>query len=123
MRATVFDLQDDRVTRTVIASPKWEPFLEYESEPLRGVSLFELKAVMNAELQMVAIAAGGHFAMHTSPDVAFCQIVKGRGTLSLPDEEVVYIAPELYVFLPGSLHEWKDILEDTLLTVCLVKQG
>jgi quercetin dioxygenase-like cupin family protein len=123
MRATVFDLQDDRVTRTVIASPKWEPFLEYESEPLQGVSLFELKAVMNAELQMVAIAAGGHFAMHTSPDVAFCQVVKGRGTLSLPDEEVVYIAPELYVFLPGSLHEWKDVLEDTLLTVCLVKQG
>jgi quercetin dioxygenase-like cupin family protein len=122
MRATVFDLEDDRVTHTVIASPKWEPFEQYEGQPLKDVSLFELKSVMNAELQMVTISAGGHFAMHSSPDVAFCQVVRGRGTLSLPDDEVEYVGPELYVFLPGSLHEWKDIVEDTLLTVCLVKQ-
>jgi hypothetical protein len=34
------------------------------------------------EIQPVGIAAGGHFAMHTSPNVAFCQVVRGAGKLA-----------------------------------------
>src|SRR5215217_6713978 len=70
------------------------------------------------------IAAGGHFAMHASPDIAFCQVVRGRGKLGLPGgTEISYEAPELYVFHPGALHDWHDVEEDTLLSVCLVRAG
>ena len=34
-----------------------------------------------------------------------------------------YEAPELYVFHPGALHDWHDVEEDTLLSVCLVRAG
>ena len=37
--------------------------------------------------------------------------------------EFQYSAPELYVFAPGALHGWKDITEETVLSVCLVKTG
>ncbi|MGH2751654.1 MAG: hypothetical protein ACRDK3_12395 [Actinomycetota bacterium] len=87
------------------------------------MDLVELEQVPNAELQLVRIRSGGHFVMHTSPDVAYCQIIKGRGTLVLPEEHTIsYSGPELYVFMPGTLHEWRDIEEETLLSVCLVKQ-
>jgi hypothetical protein len=32
-----------------------------------------------------------------------------------------YCGPELYIFEPGALHGWSDVVEDTLLTVCEVK--
>jgi quercetin dioxygenase-like cupin family protein len=77
-----------------------------------------------ALIQLVEIAAGGSFAMHSSPDVAFCQMVRGRGTLGLPDgRELEYAAAELYVFLPGTLHDWHNVEDDTLLSVCLVRQS
>jgi quercetin dioxygenase-like cupin family protein len=76
------------------------------------------------EIQLVEIAAGGYFAMHASPDIAFCQVVRGRGKLGLPGgTEISYEAPELYVFHPGALHDWHDVEEDTLLSVCLVRAG
>jgi quercetin dioxygenase-like cupin family protein len=107
----------------VASAPDWRPFEEFDGKPLRGVRLFEIAELPGAEFQMVEISAGGHFAMHTSPDVAFCQVVRGRGKLVLPDEsELDYLGPELYVFHPGSYHEWRDVKEATLLSVCLVKQ-
>ena len=76
------------------------------------------------EIQLVEIAAGGHFAMHASSDFAFCQVVRGQGKLGLPDgTEVAYQAPELYVFHPGALHDWHDVEQTTLLSVCLVRSG
>lgn len=123
MRTTIFELTNGGVTPDVKDSPEWQPFLEYGGEPLEKVRLVELLTVTGAELQLVEIAAGGHFVMHSSPDVAFCQIVRGRGKLRLPDgQDLTYQGPELYVFLPNTLHEWHDIAEDTLLSVCLVKQ-
>lgn len=107
----------------MIPEPDWKKFSSYDGKTLELVDLVELRRVRNAELQMVRIRRGGHFAMHSSPDVAFCQIVTGRGCLILPEDQIVaYKAPELYVFMPGSLHEWGDIQEDTLLSVCLVRQ-
>lgn len=123
MRTTIFRLEND-VVPEVTETPKWAPFEEYNGTPLDRVSLFELLAVPGAEIQLVAIKAGGAFAMHSSPDVAFCQVVRGRGFLGLPDgTELSYEGPELYVFLPGTEHDWHAIAEDTVLSVCLVKQG
>ncbi|MGH8958465.1 MAG: cupin domain-containing protein [Acidimicrobiia bacterium] len=123
MRTTVFRLKGG-VVFDVKEIPEWKPFEEYDAKPLDRVSLVELLSVPGGEIQLVEIKAGGSFAMHSSPDVAFCQVVKGRGRLGLPDgTELAYEAPELYVFLPDTEHDWRTITEDTLLSVCLVRQG
>lgn len=123
MKTTVFELRNSAVTPDVKDSPAWQPYLEYEGQPLDKVRLVPFLTVDGGEIQLVELAAGGHFVMHSSPDVAFCQIVQGSGKLRLPDgQDLTYQGPELYVFLPNTLHEWHDITEDTLLSVCLIKQ-
>ena len=124
MRTTVFELRSGEVVPDVQEEPSWEPFEEYDGKPLERVRVQDLLEPPGALVQLVEIAAGGHFAMHSSPDVAFCQIVRGRGKLGLPDgRDLAYDGPELYVFLPGTLHDWHDVEEDTLLSVCLVRQS
>ncbi|MGH8871121.1 MAG: hypothetical protein ACRDWS_04020 [Acidimicrobiia bacterium] len=123
MRTTVFRLEDG-VGYEVNGAPDWEPFEEYDGRTLDQVSLVEVLQVPGGEIQLVEIKSGGSFAMHSSPDVAFCQVVRGRGSLGLPDgTELSYQGPELYVFLPATEHDWHGITEDTLLSVCLVKQA
>jgi quercetin dioxygenase-like cupin family protein len=123
MRATIFKLHSGAVVTDIREKPDWQPFTEYDGEPLDRVRVQDLLEVSGALIQLVEIAAGGSFAMHSSPDVAFCQVVRGRGKLGLPDGgELDYAAPELYVFLPGTLHDWHGVQEDTLLSVCLVRQ-
>jgi quercetin dioxygenase-like cupin family protein len=124
MRTTIFKLSGDRVEPRVRNAPPWQPFEEYEGKPLERVHVVDLVEPRGGLIQLVQIAVGGHFAMHSSPDVAFCQIVRGRGKLGLPDgRELAYEGPELYVFLPDTLHDWHEIEEDTLLSVCLVRQS
>jgi quercetin dioxygenase-like cupin family protein len=123
MRTTIFDVQDDSVEARVEESPRLEPLAEYDGERLEGVRLRDVIEPRGGLVQLVEISAGGHFAMHSRPDVAFCQVVRGRGKLGLPDgRELVYEGPELYIFLPGTLHDWHAITEDTLLSVCLVRK-
>ncbi|MQA85860.1 MAG: hypothetical protein GEV03_14865 [Streptosporangiales bacterium] len=123
MRTTIFSLRDGKAVPEVSEKPSWQPLGDYDGKPLQRVHMTSLKEVTHAEMQLVSIAAGGHFAMHASPDVAFCQIVRGRGRLGLEDgTELPYEAPELYIFLPGTLHDWHAIEEDTVLSVCLVQQ-
>jgi quercetin dioxygenase-like cupin family protein len=124
MRATIFELHAGSVVTNVQDEPDWQPFEEYDGTPLERVRVQDLSEPRGALVQLVEIGAGGSFAMHSSPDVAFCQVVRGRGQLGLPDgRELEYRAPELYVFLPGTLHDWHDVEEDTLLSVCLVRQS
>jgi quercetin dioxygenase-like cupin family protein len=124
MRTTIFELENASVQARVEKSPRLEPLAEYDGKPLEGVRVLDLIEPSGGLVQLVEIAAGGHFAMHSSPDVAFCQVVRGRGKLGLPDRrELAYEGPELYVFLPGTLHDWHAIAEDTLLSVCLVRQS
>jgi quercetin dioxygenase-like cupin family protein len=124
MRTTVFEVRSGEVVPDVREEPSWQPFEEYDGKPLERVSVLDLLEPPGVLVQLVEIAAGGHFAMHSSPDVAFCQIVRGRGKLGLPDgREVAYDGPELYVFQPGTLHDWHDVEEHTLLSVCLVRQS
>jgi quercetin dioxygenase-like cupin family protein len=123
VRTTVFHESGGRVRPEVKRSPDWQLFEEYEGKPLDNVRLVELLTPSGAEIQLVEIGAGGHFDMHSSPDVAFCQIVRGKGKLGLPGaQDLDYEGPELFVFLPNTLHDWHDVAEDTLLSVCLVKQ-
>jgi quercetin dioxygenase-like cupin family protein len=124
MRTTIFELEDGSVEARVEEAPRLEPLREYDGKPLEGVRARDLIEPRGALIQLVEIVAQGHFVMHSSPDVAFCQVVRGRGMLGLPDGgELAYEAPELYVFLPGTPHDWHAIEEDTLLSVCLVRQG
>jgi quercetin dioxygenase-like cupin family protein len=122
MRVTAFTEDNGSVHTAIADTPNWQPFEEYDGEPLDGVSLVELGQVPQAEFQLVRIAAGGHFAMHSSSDIAFCQIIEGAGTLRMPGgRELTYRGPELYVFHPGTLHEWDAVTDDTVLSVCLVR--
>jgi quercetin dioxygenase-like cupin family protein len=124
MRTTVFELRSGAVVTDVRDEPDWQPFEEYDGKPLERVRVQDLIEPPGALIQLVEIAAGGSFAMHSSPDVAFCQIIRGRGMLGLPDgRELEYRGPELCVFLPGTLHDWRAVEEDTLLSVCLVRQS
>jgi quercetin dioxygenase-like cupin family protein len=123
MRVTIFSEVGGEVRADVTTMPAWQPFEEYDGKPLSGVRLTEVLSLTFGDVQLVEIAAGGHFAMHTSLDAAFCQVVRGRGKLGLPDGgELPYEGPELYVFLPGSPHDWHEVEEDTLLAVCLVRE-
>jgi quercetin dioxygenase-like cupin family protein len=79
MRVTTFREEGERVDTQVSASPPWQPFDEYDGKPLEHVRLVVVERLPLGEIQLVAIAAGGYFAMHASPDVAFCQVVRGRG--------------------------------------------
>jgi quercetin dioxygenase-like cupin family protein len=120
----VFELSSEGVEADVDEEPRWEPFEEFDGNPLEQVRVHDVVEVPGALIQLVEIAAGGSFAMHSSPDVAFCQIMRGRGKLGLPDgRRLDYEGPELYVFQPGTLHDWHDVAEDTLLSVCLVRQS
>jgi quercetin dioxygenase-like cupin family protein len=123
MRTTLFELEEDRVVPQVSEPPPWRPFEEYEGKPLERVRVWDIAESPGGLLQLVEIGAGGHFAMHSSPDIAFCQVVRGRGRLGLPGgRELAYAGPELFVFFHGTLHDWHAIEEDTLLSVCLVRQ-
>ena len=124
MRQTVFELRSGAVVTDVRDQPEWQPFEEYDGKRLERVRVQDLVDPPGALIQLVEIAAGGSFAMHSSPDVAFCQVVRGRGRLGLPDGRALdYEGPELYIFLPGTLHDWHEVEEDTLLSVCLVRQS
>jgi quercetin dioxygenase-like cupin family protein len=124
MRVTTFRDEGDQVGVSVSASPVWEPFEEYDGKPLEGVRLEVVERLPLGEIQLVEIAAGGRFAMHASSDIAFCQVVRGRGKLGLPDgTELAYQGPELYVFHPGALHDWHVVVKATLLSVCLDRAG
>ena len=124
MRTTIFELRDGQVETDVVDRPGWQPLPEYDGHVLERVRDVAVRELPQASMRLVAIGAGGSFAMHSSPDVAFCQVVRGRGRLGLPDGRVLaYEAPELYVFLPGTLHDWHDVGEDTLLAVCIVRAG
>ncbi|HET7727640.1 MAG TPA: hypothetical protein VFK54_09965 [Candidatus Limnocylindrales bacterium] len=123
MRVTLFTDVDGQTAVDARPDAVLEPMADWQGTPLSGVRWQRIHEDRTLDIQLVEIAAGGQFVMHSSPSVAFCQIVRGRGALGLPDgTSVPYAGPELFVFLPNSRHDWHDIAEDTLLAVCLVAQ-
>jgi quercetin dioxygenase-like cupin family protein len=122
VRTIVFEYRDGDVHVKPVERPDWDPLSEYDGKSLERVRDVDVLEVTHASMELVEIEAGGSFAMHSSPHVAFCQIVRGRGKLGLlGGRKLEYMGPELYVFLPGTLHDWHDVEEDTLLSVCIVR--
>jgi quercetin dioxygenase-like cupin family protein len=100
----------------VSADPRWADADEF------GQAAAELHRSPNATSTLYRIPAGCSVPIHSGPGYALCQIVAGRGKLVLPGgREVDYQGPEVFMFEPGALHGWRDVTEDTLLTVCEVK--
>ncbi len=84
MRTTIFEYRDGDVEAAPVEHPDWNPLDEYDGKALERVRDFDVLAVPQAAIQLVEIGAGGSFAMHSSPDVAFCQIVRKGARLRRP---------------------------------------
>lgn len=124
MKTTIFRLDGGDGVRADPLADRLEPFEEFDGKALTDVGLQELARFGDVELQHVEIRAGGAFAMHSSPSLAFCHIARGRGTLLLPDgSAIAYEGPETYVFEPGTEHGWGDIAETTVLAVAIIPVG
>lgn len=120
MRVTVFDVDGNSVVTHINPDPEMLVESHWQSEPLRRVRIHRIEDRGAIELQLVEIAAGGEFAMHSSPKLAFCQVVRGAGKLGLPGgRSIEYRGPETYVFHPHTFHDWHGVTEDTLLAVAI----
>src|SRR3954466_6163389 len=118
MQTTVFRLSGDDVKADVADASGWRE-AEFEGAAVPGVEQIELHTSSNGTMLLIRMHAGHSFPMHSGPDFAFCQIVSGRGSLGLPDGSTMsYTGPELFIFEPGTLHDWHGISEDTLLAIC-----
>lgn len=122
MRTITVSLSMDGKPRSHIdETPAFETFEAWGDEPLERVRLHQIERRGEIDLQLVEIAAGGRFAMHSSPKLSFCQVVHGTGQLGLPDgSSVAYRGPETFIFHPDTLHDWHDVSEGTLLAVAIV---
>ena len=76
-----------------------------------------------APATLYRIPAGCSVPIHSGPGyAAMCRLLPAAGSWFSPGgREVDYHGPEIFMFEPGALHGWHDVIEDTLLTVCEVK--
>ncbi len=117
MRTTVFSVTDGQVDFRSSETPPWAAPDEF------GQASAEIYRSPNGTSVLYSIPVGCTVPIHAGTNYAFCQIVAGRGKLVLPGgREIDYSAPELYIFEPGALHGWVDVVEDTLLSVGDVKR-
>jgi quercetin dioxygenase-like cupin family protein len=116
MRTTVFTMAEGEVTVSRSDAPPW-------ADPDdNGQVAAEVHRSPNGTTVFYHIPIGCSVPVHAGPNYSVCQIVTGRGKLVLPSgQEIDYQGPELYVFEPGALHGWRDVVEDTMLTVADVK--
>jgi hypothetical protein len=98
-----------------------------EPEPLAASGLSSDGVRLWAEvrpwgrMEVLELAAGGHLGMHSGPDPAICQIVRGRGMVGRPDgDDVPFAAPGVLVFEPGADHSFHSIEEPVTLTITVV---
>ena len=116
MRTTIFSVVDGQVEFQTTDVPPWADPDEF------GQVAAELHRSPNSTSTLYRIPIGCSVPIHSGPGYALCQIVRGRGKLVLPSGEAIdYHGPELYLLEPGALHGWRDVVEDTLLTVCEVR--
>jgi quercetin dioxygenase-like cupin family protein len=117
VRTTVFNVVDGRVEVESSETPPWAQPDQF------GQVAAEIYRSPNGTSVLYHIPVGCNVPIHAGANYAFCQIVRGRGKLTLPgDREIEYAAPELYILEPGALHGWSDVVEDTLLSVSDVRK-
>jgi len=116
VRTTVVSAVDGQVEFRSSEVPHWE-------EPdQNGQVAAQVHRSANGYTTLYRIPVGCTVPIHAGPNFAHCQVVAGRGRLVLPgDRAIEYKAPELFIFEPGGLHGWTEVVEDTLLSVCEVK--
>ena len=116
VRTTVFKVADSQVAPETCEVPAW-------GEPdENGQAAAVVQNLPDLAITLYRIPIGCTVPIHAGHCYASCQIVSGRGKLVLPSgEELQFVGPELFMFEAGALHGWKDIVEDTLLTVCELK--
>ena len=109
-------LSGSDVNVDVVDDLHFTPVHEVDGQRIEGVSVANIPFMPTAEAHFVRIEAGGFFLLHTGPQSGFVQVVRGRGKLVLPEgTRVPFVAPELFLFRPETLHGWGDIEEDTLI--------
>jgi quercetin dioxygenase-like cupin family protein len=114
VRMTVFRLVDGQVRPESSEAAPWTGPDEF------GQMKAEVHQSPNGTTVLYRILSGSVVPMHASRKFASCQIMTGRGKLTLPDGPgIEYCGPELFIFEPGSLHGW-EIAEDTVGTACEV---
>lgn len=121
MKISHVHLDGTDVTLDVVNDLHFTPLHEVNGQRVEGVSVANIPFMPHAQAHFVRIEAGGSFVLHTGPESGFVQVVRGRGKLVLPEgTRVPYVAPELFLFEPQTLHGWGDIEEDTLMASCLI---
>ena len=121
MKITHVLLNGTDVDVDVVDDLQFTPLHEVNGQRIEGVSVANIPFMPNAQAHFVRIEAGGNFVLHTGPESGFVHVVRGRGKLVLPEgTRVHYVAPELFLFKPQTLHGWGDIEEDTLMAACLI---
>ncbi len=121
MKITNVVVHGSEITADVVDGLEFTPLHEVNGQRVEGVSVSNLPFMSNAEVHFVRIDVGGNFVLHTGPQSGFVQVVRGRGKLLLPDGvRIPYVAPELFLFRPETLHGWGDIEEDSLMAACLI---
>lgn len=116
VKTTIFSLNQGHVEFQSSEVPRW-------AEPdAFGQSAAEVHRSPNGTGVLYRIPVGCSVPIHAGPNYAYCQILTGRGKLILPEgREIEYHGPELFIFEPGGLHGWTEVVEDTLLSVCDVR--
>ena len=118
MRVLHFEAGADGVNVRA-STPEPQP-LAADGLPSEGVRLWA-EAQPWGRTEVVELAAGGHLGMHSGPDPAICQIVRGRAKVGLPGgEDVLFAAPDVLVFAPGADHSFHSIEEPVTLTITVV---
>jgi quercetin dioxygenase-like cupin family protein len=110
--------QGNGVDVTVMPAPSWYAVEEWNGVNVTGTHNAQIHEWAHGRILLVRIAAGGRFPMHAGSVYTICQIVTGRGSVGLPDGEILaYRAPEVLIFEPGTPHAW-IALENTEFSVC-----
>ena len=107
MRTTILRRGRGLVDITVTEAHAWRAVAQWQGDAVEGVENVEVHRSANSATLLVRMAAGARFPMHAGAVFTVCQVVCGRGRLGLPGgREIEFVAPELYVFEPGTEHAW-----------------
>jgi quercetin dioxygenase-like cupin family protein len=121
MRTTIFAPTPGGFSAERSAGHAWRDVSEWDGQAVSGTQNVEIHRSAHGVVVLVRIRAGGRFPMHAGSVNTVCQIVRGRGTVGLPNgHEAPYDAPELFIFEPGALHAW-NAEKDTEFTVCEIR--
>lgn len=115
MKSTVITLKNGRSVPETVDEPSLQPFTNYGGLPVTGATWYEV-ASQDGTVGLSTISPGGHFPTHEVHTTTIVNVVQGRGRIAIGDEPPRrFVGPELFVFAAGTVHDWHDIEEHTLM--------